>query len=99
MDEFNKMLCSTAEQQSIRNLSTDNSQTQGYSGCQINKDTDIIVLLSSHDMTTHDNQYQYGKCRQCVIVSNLSSPTIYSMHTELFLKETKFLKDYHFPQL
>ena len=43
---------------SARNLRPYNCQTQGYSGSQIHKDTEMWT--SSHDTTTHDDQNQYG---------------------------------------
>ena len=41
------------------NFGPQNCQTQVYSGSQINGRGNIMGPCS-HDMTTHDDQYQYG---------------------------------------
>ena len=43
MGEFEKMLCSTVEQQALGIQDhTTKKKTHCYSGCQINKDTEIL---------------------------------------------------------
>ena len=91
------MFCSTVKQQAIRNLRPHSCQTQGYSGSEISRDTEIssgCLLMTWQPMMTNVNMGVLGTYH--CFKAQLSNPLV---RIQNFSKEMKLLKHCHSSQI